>query len=245
MRKAVCLAFCLLLPCAALCDVHVIMDESVHVYEEDGLTLAVLDARFPQLIGMDDTAVMDRVNRAIADFVRMEGGYDGIIEAASGARAAGAVDFSMWTYTLHVLAEEKLHRAGQLLTVLYTFSAYAGGAHDDSWLSSAHYDLETGDAVSLAQLVVDVDAFHTAVGEILLTHIVMLGADEALGYFDEYPETVRAWRIEQALLTSDGLLVYFGLYEIAPHAAGIQRIVLDYALISQHFTDQCRAWIGL
>jgi len=245
MRKAICLIVCLLLPCTALCDVHVIMDERVHVHEEDGLVLAVFDARFPQLIGMAGTAVMDRVNGQIADFLRAEGGYDDVVQAATDAHAAGIFDFAAWTFSLRVLAEEKLHRENQLLAVLYNFAAYTGGAHEDNWLSSAHYSLETGDVVSLAELLTDADAFQAAAAEMLLAHIGMLGSAEALGYFDDYPETVRAWHLDQALLTSDGLLVYFNPYEVAPFSAGPQLITLDYALVSPYFTDLCRAWLGL
>lgn len=236
------LTFLLVVPAWGLSEVHVIMGEESHAYEEDGKTLAKLEARFPQLVGMENTAAMDRVNEQIREYIRLEGGYDALTERASEDYRAG-VDADGFVYSLLVTAEEKLHTDG-VLTVLFSFSAYAGGAHGNEWLGAQQYDLLTGDILPIQALAGDADKFHAGVADRLLAQIDLLGLSEDMGYFDGFEETVRDWAFGQSMLTSEGYMVFFNPYEIAPFSSGTQCITLDYALVLPYLTGEARALIA-
>lgn len=232
-----CLLFALQMPSFAFAEAHVLVEERADVFRRDGLTLAVLDARFPKLFGMRDETAMERVNEQIEDFLRCEGGYDGIVEAAIYDYDTGYTNFADLTYSLSVSAGEMLHIEDKLLTVLYDFSAYLGGAHADSWLAARQFNLATGEAFPLGAPVRDAEAFHAVVSELLLVELKGRQASGEARYFEGFEESVRAWREEQALWTGEGLLVFFNPYEVAPYVYGTQRVTIPYALIAPYLSE--------
>ncbi len=224
---------------------QVITDTGGDELVEDGVTIAVLDAEFPQIVGLADTAVMDRVNRAIQDYIRLEGGYDAVCESALSDFKQGAewFDFSKYHYDLTVRAESPLH-TDRLFSVFYQLSAYTGGAHPGHWGAVQHFDLKTGDPVYLEALVDDTDAFHAHVADLLLKEMADSGMAAENYFFDDYEEAVRAWPLEQAVLAGDGLTVFFNEYDVAPYASGAQSATIPYAALDGYWNDAGRALLG-
>lgn len=244
MKKGLIWLLALLLTVPMAAYGQVIMGEMTDAYVEDGRTLATLTAHYPQLQNDEQYAVAQRVNEAISSYVRMQGGYDGVIESASGDYAAGYRDGEEWQYGLDVEAESKLYVPGRFLSVLYWFSAYTGGAHPDNWLAAQQYDLRTGDVVSVMDMVQDEDAFHAAVADMIMAQIKSRGLVDEMGYFEDYETTVRSWYGDQALFAEDGLLVFFSQYELAPYAAGDQRFALPMADIAPYLNETGRELLG-
>ncbi len=224
---------------------QVIMDDGSDVYQEDGVTLAELTAKFPQIINLPNTAVMDHINRSIQDYIRLEGGYDGVMETALGdyKEKAEWIDFSTDHYFLDVQAEPKL-QSDRLFSVFYAFAAYMGGAHPDHWTRVEMYDMASGDLVLLESMVADMDAFHDKVAELLLKKIDETGMAKDQDFFDGFEETVRAWRPEQAVATQEGLLVFFDYYELAPYSSGSQLITLPYDALDPFINETGKALLG-
>ncbi len=224
---------------------QVIMDEGSDVYQEDGITLAELTATFPQIVNLPDTIVMDLINHSIQDYIRLEGGYDGVMETALGDYKEGVewVDFTTNHYSLDVQVEPEL-QSDKLFSVCYEFAAYMGGAHPDHWTRVEMYDIATGELVLLESMITDMDAFHEKVAELLLKQIEETGMAEHESFFEGYEETVRAWHSDQAVATQDGLTVFFDYYELAPYVSGSQFITLPYEDLDPYFNETGKALLG-
>lgn len=238
MKRGMTLILCLLLlgGCALAEGYEVLMDEGRDTLEENGVLIAELDAKFPQIIGMADTAVMDQVNHAIQDTIRLNGEYDGVCEAAEGDYAAGVHDFTAMHYSLTVRAEAT-RKTGVLLGVRYDFSAFTGGAHGNSWTQTEQFDLRTGETVYLEQMVSDENAFHDAVAAYILSDIGQRGLVAEMGYFDGYEDVVASWHTEQAVLSDGGLLVVFSAIDLGPYASGPQEFTIPYDVLATHWNQ--------
>ncbi len=213
------------------------------VFVQDGVKLAEFVATFPQLAGLSDAQAMDRVNRSIRDHIVLESHYEELKEIAKSDYETGGRDFSNYYYSVYAEAEAKKASA-RMLSVLFSFSYFAGGAHPDNWRTAVMYDLMAGAPVTVGELVGDVDAFHTLVADVILARIQKENLAKTHGYFEGYEDTVRAWPLSQSLFTDEGLLVFFNPYDIAPYASGPHTFTVPYAAFDNLLSDLGKALLA-
>ncbi len=207
-------------------------------YTMDGVTLAELRADFPQIGRLNEEA-HESVNAGIRTFIQAEGGFDVACNYALSdylyqPDAFAAIEH----YGVDAHADIVLN-TGALLAVRYDFSFYAGGPHPWDETAAQHYDLATGLPVSLGVLVKDPAAFQKIVVGALLQSM----ASSDYFFFDEAPEYMAAWPLEQGLLTEQGLLVFYNEGEIGPVAAGAFELLIPYDRLTGQFIDGF--WIGV
>ena len=117
----------------------------------------------------------------------------------------------------------------EILSFITTDYSYLGGAHPNTGIKGYAYDVKTGEALQLKDIVTDYDAFCEAV------YTALDGHENREGFFDEYRETAEEILNsdgEFALgwyLTSDALKILFNEYDLGPYALGQVEVTLAYA----------------
>ncbi len=104
---------------------------------------------------------------------------------------------------------------------------YSGGAHGMPYWIPHTFDLHTGEELSLSFFVAnEEEEFKDIVTE---QFIKMYDVDPLL-YWDDAVETVREFVDFDSpfYLKEEGLVIYFGPYDLAPYAAGFVEIVVPY-----------------
>lgn len=107
----------------------------------------------------------------------------------------------------------------------------AHGMHSTDFLT---VDLETRNAIHLTDLVTDTNLFCEAVARAIQDLEVNKEIRECL--FDEFRDVDRMPLPHNFTIDSarNGIIVYYGLYEIAPYCCGIQEVVLPIFWLSKH-----------
>lgn len=135
-----------------------------------------------------------------------------------------------------------------VLTTINTYSGYEGGAHGYYSVHGNAYSVETGKKLSLSDVIVDEEAFKTAVKEKLISEY-----DESvfLINIDEYLKNDASLSGENELSWSmdyNGITVYFNPYEIASYAEGLLSVRLTYKesanFIDSKYTDTVNDYVS-
>lgn len=126
-----------------------------------------------------------------------------------------------------------LRRAdSQVLSVVESSYSYAGGAHGNSGFDSVNFDVQTGKEIPLEAVIKDKKKLLKVLEKELSEKYPDLASwsgsmEEALQFYDAPldPEMKMefTWTLDY-----DGVTFYFGHYEIAAYAAGLQQVTLSY-----------------
>ncbi|MCL2544709.1 MAG: RsiV family protein [Clostridia bacterium] len=228
MKKTIVLLLCAM--CAGVIgaalaeDIGILQAEKHATYEVGGTTLAALHATLPQLAKADAEEAMARVNAAIRTYVLTEGGYDDACEYALADYLYAPEKFAQTDYGLKAAVQAEILDGGALLAVRYDFVFYAGGPHPWDTVAAQHFDLSTGMPVTLEALAPDPAALRERVEEETLRWIEGSGFEA----FGDARELVGEWPLKNALLTGEGLLVFYNEGEIGPVSAGAAEILIPY-----------------
>lgn len=123
----------------------------------------------------------------------------------------------------------------QLVTFAATReSLIAGAAHGMHTEDYLTIDIETGRSVHLDDLVSDTTLLCEAIAHALHDLDINTGLLDCI--FDEFRTVERMPMPRNFLVDSarNGITVYYGLYEIAPYACGIQEVTLPIFWLSKH-----------
>ena len=102
-------------------------------------------------------------------------------------------------------------------------SSYTGGAHGNLYSSGININPETGERLELTDVVTDINLVHDFASDDLSTKSDML--------FNEYEDTLNSlFEVPnvQWVLDSEGLVLMFNPYELAPYAAGVITVLIPY-----------------
>ncbi len=120
---------------------------------------------------------------------------------------------------------------GNLISIKFdTQTYYTGAAHPSDASVTATYDLEAGRDLSLADLFVPDADYLTPIARFCTDQLST--RDISFQGFElgatATPQNYRNWNI-----TSDGLMITFDEYQVAPYAAGPQTVVIPYNDLAQ------------
>ena len=122
-------------------------------------------------------------------------------------------------YSVHYLDNNTL----SLTMDLYEFT---GGAHGFTTRLAFNYDLKTGKKLGYQEILKGCPNYK----DIIVNEIIKQIEANPDIYFEDAAETVRGFTDEQPFyITNDGIVVYYGLYEIAPYASGIREFLIPYS----------------
>jgi len=128
-----------------------------------------------------------------------------------------------------------------LLSFYYDNYTYTGGAHGNTLRLANTFSLLSGFNVPLS-------AFFKSDTDYIkkLTQIIIKQADQNQAsnpgiYFDNYRELiVQFFNKNSFYLTKDGLVIYYGQYDIAPYSSGIIEFTIPYSELD--YPPTCENW---
>lgn len=136
-------------------------------------------------------------------------------------------EFAEYFTEFQAKEEATIRRAdSNVLSVLYSGTAYEGGVHGYYYYFGENYDAKTGELLKLEDVVKDMEALPMLVKEQLDKfwdpRMFYEGLDMKQ-HFKEYLDSL-AWTLDY-----HGITFYFNPYDIAPYASGIQIVTVPYA----------------
>ena len=125
-------------------------------------------------------------------------------------------------------AEQIVISAGHdVLSLMFVNFFYLGGAHPGSYHWSVNYDFSTGQELTLGDLFIPGSPYLERISEYCIPELT-----EKLE-FDIWeegavptPENYQVWA-----LTSEGVLIIFDEYQVAPYAAGPQQVIVPFEIL--------------
>lgn len=132
-------------------------------------------------------------------------------------------------YNLHSAISEynvKYNKNG-ILSIPIILYSYTGGAHGMTYKVPYNYNLNDGSEILLKDLFKEnIDYKSLIIDEIKK----QMKENKDMMYFDDAFNTVSKLEDNHPFyIEDDGIVVYYGLYEIAPYAAGIQEFKIPFA----------------
>ena len=117
------------------------------------------------------------------------------------------------------------YQAGRLVSVRLDTAGFSGGAHANSYTSSALFDLGAGQFIDPTQIAEDPEAFRTGAAELLLEQAEALEAHT--DFWPEYKDIIARWNEGAVLFDAEGMLVVFSHYVLGPYTMGTVELRLD------------------
>ncbi|MBE6990840.1 MAG: DUF3298 domain-containing protein [Ruminococcaceae bacterium] len=227
---------------------HCASDESSHVLTRHSYQLPLMTV-YPAEGKASDSAAQaaDAFNDYFAQELENEvAWFDEMAATADEDYAAvGHQGDSVWQDEMFCYSDEatlEFWSNGRALCVNTTRYSYTGGPHPIVWTSCVTFDLRTGKPVVVSDLTADMTKLQAAIEQELLRQAGEAGED---AYYEDYAETLSAWTERSVVFDDDGMTVIFGVYDIAPYAAGEQSFLIPYDLLRPYLNDYGRMLLGL
>ncbi|QZY53950.1 DUF3298 and DUF4163 domain-containing protein [Crassaminicella profunda] len=181
------------------------------------------DVKIPVLSGLKDEKIQEKINQM---FKKEALDFKDEIEkwAKEGAEDAKKYDYEMRPYSVYVDFEEKKNEQ-DLLSIYITYYEYTGGAHGMHNDITYNIDLKTGKLIELKDLFKENYDYEKVINEKIKEQIDRINKPSGENSSEDdyiYYQGFEGIRKDHSFYLKDNKLgIYFGLYEIAPYAAGI------------------------
>jgi len=203
---------------------------SISFKEEGQAPVYTISAQTPKLAGNDDPRVQ-AFNKKVEELIQNEIEYfRKNILAQATATAVSAGSFFEATYTV-------IFQNENIWSLKFDFMGYAdGAAHPYHYSMTFNFDLEQGKKLSLDDLFKPDSNYLEAVSSYCIFEL----SKRDIGFYggfehgaDPTPENYRNWNI-----TSNGLMITFDEYQVAPYAAGAQIVNVPYEQLQEKIKRQ-------
>ncbi|MCD8250060.1 MAG: DUF3298 and DUF4163 domain-containing protein [Lachnospiraceae bacterium] len=144
------------------------------------------------------------------------------------AEEAAYTEWDADSYYYDAWREAELCRVDESVVSLTILSyAYIGGAHGNSGYTGVTFDAQSGEILTLSDILTDEDGFQDAAQQWI---VEKLAADHGDELFEDYEETVAAmWEAEPDwYLDAEGITFIFDPYEVGPYAMGAAFVCCPY-----------------
>jgi len=182
------------------------------------------DLNTPQLTGLKNSKVEKSINKQLADTVSdfKKTLHD---EAKKAYKESKKSKYPFRPF--EAVAVYKVHLLNpKILSLTIDLYQYTGGAHGSTVKIAFNYDLKTGKELGYK------DIFRNCVDykKVIVDWVTRKIESNPENFFPDAIDTVKKFTDEQPFyITPDGIVVYYGLYEIAPYAAGIQEFPIPFS----------------
>lgn len=190
-----------------------------HHYERHD-SLVTMNVRVPQIWGMTDSEVQAKLNEALASGVQawvdeIASAAEIFLEEVEAGSFPNYLPFTLW------VDYETQYNKGGLLSLVVSIYAYTGGAHGMTHWEPLNLDLTTGRHLTFADLFPDKGS-RSAMAEVVEARIK---AEPEIFFLEGFDSSM--FSESQTFYLREGeIVVFFGLYEIAPYSSGIQEFAL-------------------
>lgn len=193
--------------------------ESVTVVEkhiENKTNTLNTNLKIPQIEGMKNIMLQTKLN---SEFMRTIMQFKNNIEI----QAQGAQRLPYEAVATYFVSYNK----NGILSVTVELYSYTGGAHGMTERISYNTDLNTGKNLLLKDLFKKGYDYQTAINKEIKKQIA--AAPEGTFFKDEF-KTIKSG--QPYYLKDDGIVIYFGLYDIAPYAYGFPEFFIPYEMLA-------------
>ena len=120
-------------------------------------------------------------------------------------------------FELHYISEK-------ILSFSIIFYSYTLGAHGFTERVSYNFDLETGNEIKINDLFLNYEQYTNIINQEIMKQITA----EKEVYFNDGEDFQTINEHQPFYIQYDGIVVHFGLYEIAPYVAGIRYFKIPF-----------------
>jgi hypothetical protein len=178
----------------------------------------------PQIHGLKSPKVEKSINKELAGTVK-DFKKDILAQAKKAYKESKKPDYpfqpfeAQTVYKVHLLNKK-------MVSLTIDMYSYTGGAHGNTVRVAFNYNLKTGKQLGYQDIFKKCADYK----DVIVQHITKEIEENPDNYFENAVETVKGFTDEQPFyITDKGIVVYYGLYEIAPYAAGIQEFFIPFS----------------
>ncbi|MCL6586867.1 MAG: DUF3298 and DUF4163 domain-containing protein [Anoxybacillus sp.] len=191
--------------------------------------LMEVDLHIPIVSGATNQAFQRNVNRLLR-----KQSLDLKREVEKQARENAALSKKQgFPYRLHSAVSKftVTYNKNGILSIPVTLYSYTGGAHGMTVKVPNTFDFNTGKQLQLS----DIFKKGSNYKQVIIREVITQIKKESDVYFDNAIDVVKNMPDNQPYyLTTNGIVVYYGLYEIAPYAAGIREFLIPFSTLQPY-----------
>jgi len=193
------------------------------VIKEDQEALKV-DMVFPLVQGMQDKQVEEKINQIIQEDIlnfknRLQAESE---EYLQSARSEGW-ELRKYTATTYYIVH---YQKDDLLSLSIFYYSYTLGAHGHTLQRAYNFNLENGKEILLGDILKEKKDDVGMINQEIKRQMALNPQE----YFSKWSVFQSISEEQPFYLIEDGIVIYFGLYEIAPYASGIRYFKIPYSL---------------
>jgi len=193
------------------------------IIKEDHEVLKV-DMTFPLVQGVKDKQVEEKINQIIReDILNFKNQLQ--TESEEYLQSAKNEEWEIRKYkasTYYIVHYQK----DDLLSLSVFYYRYTLGAHGHTLQRAYNFNLENGEEILLGDILKGKKDYVDIINQEIRRQIELNPQE----YFSEWSVFQSISEEQPFYLIEDGIVVYFGLYEIAPYASGIRYFQIPYSL---------------
>lgn len=181
-----------------------------------------VDLKIPVFSEMADEELQAKLN-AMFEKKAKEFAEDIVNQSVAFVRDAEEYGFPMRTFAAYTDYKVTLNTQ-EFLSLYITYYSFTGGAHGMTFIEVYNVDLRTGEFVELKDMFVEGVDYRTPINE----EIRRLMSEEPDRYFRDMLLRASITSEQLFYLTEEGIVVHFGLYELAPYSSGMSEFLITY-----------------
>jgi len=193
------------------------------VIKEDREALKV-DMVFPLVQGVKDKQVEEKMNQTIKKDVL---NFKEMWQTESEKYLQGAKEEGWEIRKYEAFAHYIVHyQKDDLLSLSVFYYRYTLGAHGHTLQRAYNFNLVNGEEIFLSDILKEKKDYVDIINQEIRRQIELSPQE----YFTKWSVFQSIGKEQPFHLIEDGIVVYFGLYEIAPYASGIKYFKIPYSL---------------
>lgn len=196
------------------------MDTETIAYETD---LIQGEVNIPVLRGLGNPDLQEKLNERWSE--ETTGFVDEIKDAAQDFSKEFEEELAHWLPFQVGVDYRVAYLDESLVSISTVYYRYTGGAHGFSYHKSTNVDLSTGKDLILADLFVAGYDYCQVIEDEVVRQIEAKPMD----YFEEDWRDQKITQDHDFCLTPEGIVIYYGLYEVAPYSSGIPEFTISFA----------------
>lgn len=193
------------------------------VIKEDHEALKV-DIVFPLVQGIKDKQVEEKINQIIQKDVL---NFKEILQTESEKYLQGAKEegweIRKYSATIYYIAH---YQKDDLLSLSVFYYSYTLGAHGHTLQRAYNFNLLNGEEIFLSDILKEKENYVDIINQEIKKQIELNPQE----YFSDWSVFQSISEEQPFYLIEDGIVVYFGLYEIAPYSSGLRYFKIPYSL---------------
>lgn len=181
----------------------------------DGRPATEVDLDYPQVVGLADGDVQERVNRTIAD--EMQAAVEEFRDAASEPAQGDTPPYGIWSGVTVGVVDPTV------VSTLVPITTYLGGAHPFTVVRTFTFDLTTGERLELTDLFED--GILERASELA---VAAIEEEYATGDWAQEGAAPTNESLGRFVLAAEHLQIWFDNYQVGPYAIGTPSVDIPY-----------------